>query len=289
MALVKQAIGAIEDPSAKLLLQCQLGHFQLSANERKQAKETLEEVETVIKKQIRVPPPELLAQYHLACAELWKASNEVGKFYRNAMSYLGYAKDVTNQEAWANDIALAALADKSFYDFGELSLHPIMDSLTNSPRAWVLHVVQAFIRGELEHFNSVIQKYEKEIHSDEMLKNYTKVMNEKIRLLALVRLAFYKNSMERVLSFKEISVVADTDIAKVVFFCCVEQLVMRGMSVGLLKGIVDGIDETVTVTFVKPRILDRDEIAAMHKRSEQWVAKIEAVAAQLKPAIETLS
>jgi len=237
----------------------------------------------LLKKNIGIAPPELLARYHRTCAELWKSKKDVAKFYRNAMSYLGYeTKEVTNPEMWANDIALAALADKSFYDFGELSLHPIMSKLTGS-RGWVLALVQAFIRGELDYFNSVMQKYEKEIDSDEMLRDFIKVMNEKIRLLSLIRLAFYKNSMERVLTFKEISVVADTDITKV------EELVMRGMSVGLLKGVIDGIEETVTVNYVKPRILDREEIASMFKRSQGWVAKIEAVTAQIQPNVEQIS
>ena len=38
------------------------------------------------------------------------------------MSYLGYSNldTLQNKETWANDIALAALSDRSFYNFGEL-------------------------------------------------------------------------------------------------------------------------------------------------------------------------
>jgi len=53
MNVVKQAMEATEDVSSKLLLQCQLAHFQLVGNDARTAKETLEEVENAIKKKYR--------------------------------------------------------------------------------------------------------------------------------------------------------------------------------------------------------------------------------------------
>ena len=78
------------------------------------------------------------------------------------MSYLGYSNlaEIDAPNVWANDLALAALVAPSFYDFGELSLHPIMDALNNTEREWVLDIVRAFIVSDLPRYHDVISKHQ---------------------------------------------------------------------------------------------------------------------------------
>jgi 26S proteasome regulatory subunit N9 len=45
------------------------------------------------------------------------------------------------------------------------------------------------------------------------------------------------------------------------------------MSLGLIKGRIDGVDGTVHVTFVKPRALDKAQIATLREKVEAWRQK----------------
>jgi 26S proteasome regulatory subunit N9 len=45
---------------------------------------------------------------------------------------------------------------------------------------------------------------------------------------------------------------------------------MRAMSLGLLKGGIDEVEGAVHVTFVKPRVLDKAQVAVLKERVEAW-------------------
>ena len=50
----------------------------------------------------------------------------------------------------------------------------------------------------------------------------------------------------------------------------IEYLVMKAMSLGLVKGTIDQIDKMVRVSWVKPRILDMERIVIMRDKLQQW-------------------
>ena len=53
----------------------------------------------------------------------------------------------------------------------------------------------------------------------------------------------------------------------------VEWVLMRAMSLGLLKGTLDGVEGTVSITWVQPRVLDRDQIKLLQDQLSTWVDK----------------
>lgn len=50
----------------------------------------------------------------------------------------------------------------------------------------------------------------------------------------------------------------------------VEMLVMKAMSLKLIKGNIDEVNEKVNVNWVQPRILSLDQIQQMRNRLERW-------------------
>merc|ERR1719356_832301 len=108
-------------------------------------------------------------------------------FYKHAMSYLGYTPlpQIGDSQKWATDIALAALVAPNFYDFGELSLHPIMKSLENSSEEWVLEIVKAYISANVNSYNLCTSKYAKHIQQNNVLQTAkpSNILTEKIKLL----------------------------------------------------------------------------------------------------------
>jgi 26S proteasome regulatory subunit N9 len=45
------------------------------------------------------------------------------------------------------------------------------------------------------------------------------------------------------------------------FFLQVELLVMKALSLGLVKGFIDEIDQKVSLTWVQPRVLDLQQVS----------------------------
>ncbi len=54
----------------------------------------------------------------------------------------------------------------------------------------------------------------------------------------------------------------------------VELLVMKALSVGLIKGLIDGVNQTVHVTWVQPRVLSIEQIEKMRDRLQQWTRHV---------------
>lgn len=50
----------------------------------------------------------------------------------------------------------------------------------------------------------------------------------------------------------------------------IEYLIMKALSLDLIRGFIDQVDEIVRITWVHPRVLDRNQICVMKKRLEDW-------------------
>lgn len=58
----------------------------------------------------------------------------------------------------------------------------------------------------------------------------------------------------------------------------VELLVMKALSVGLIKGNIDEVDEKVQMTWVQPRVLDLNQIKGMHIGLDLWCSDVKNMA-----------
>jgi 26S proteasome regulatory subunit N9 len=61
----------------------------------------------------------------------------------------------------------------------------------------------------------------------------------------------------------------------------VEFLLMRAMSLKLVSGSIDSIDQTCNITHVAPRVLTPTELNGLKGHLKTWVGKVEGAAALL--------
>ena len=50
---------------------------------------------------------------------------------------------------------------------------------------------------------------------------------------------------------------------------------MKAMSLGLIKGTMDEVDQTLTVDWVQPRVLDQSQMRHLSTRLGEWAAKVD--------------
>ena len=51
---------------------------------------------------------------------------------------------------------------------------------------------------------------------------------------------------------------------------------MRAMSLGLIKGSIDEVDQVVHITFIKPRVLSAAQIGTLRDRTAAWAEKVKS-------------
>lgn len=220
-----------------------------------------------------------LASVHAAHYEsAMQYSKRVGPpeaFYEHAMSYLqhkpnfGKEGDKTQALELASDLIIAALTGDGVYNLGQVEQTPVLKLLLDTPQAWLVHLLQATAAGDVSRFRQYEQEYAAQIAAQPALVHRANAVTEKLTLLALVTLIFSKPSHERHLSFEEIaSALVLTDIDQV------EWIVMRALSVHLIEGSIDQVEQVVHVTWVMPRVLSSEQLGQLATRFGEWASKV---------------
>ncbi|GAA5987510.1 hypothetical protein JCM5350_003109 [Sporobolomyces pararoseus] len=255
-----------------VLVTMERAHFKLLLGEAEETKEAMDKCEKILDGLDSVDLA-VHASFYRVSGDYWKAKAEFADYYKNSLLYLAcinLEKDLTPEErtSRAHDLGISALLG-TIYNFGELLMHPILDSLTGTEFEVVRNLLFAFNAGDIAKFESLIP----EIASKEpFLQQHFPFLREKICLLALIEAVFKRPTQDRVLPFSIISKEAQVPIDEV------EHLVMKALALKLIRGTLDQPSSTVTITWVQPRVLDRQQIDQLKTRLVEWSDKVQAVA-----------
>merc|ERR1711971_822400 len=204
------------------------------------------------------------------------------KYLESALKFLGHSQpsDLPKKERvlFASDLCLAALLSPRCYDFSELLAHEMVRLLKGTAHEWLYEMMALFNIGDLQkwaHFSARTENA-RAMKAHSAVSANLAFLEQKIRLMALLDLVFRTPPNERCLAFGVISrqclLAADE----------VELVLMRAFSLGLLKGEMDEVAQTVSVVWCAPRSLQRSQIAQMKGKLETWIAKIETAQKELK-------
>ncbi|PCG97165.1 Hypothetical protein PENO1_064690 [Penicillium occitanis (nom. inval.)] len=215
--------------------------------------DTFDSVETVVH-----------AAFYKVNADYYHAKQEFASYYKNALLYLACVDldDLSHDErlSRAYDLSVAALVSDSIYNFGELLLHPILDSLTETPHAWLRDLLFAFNRGDLTAYDVLAGN----ISKNKLLESHRQFLYIKISLSALTEAVFRRPPHDRTMTFSTIS--AETKVQPDE----IEHLVMKALSLGLIKGSIDQVAQIARINWVQPKVLDMKQIEGMRNRLKEW-------------------
>ncbi|XP_070532032.1 26S proteasome non-ATPase regulatory subunit 13-like [Ptychodera flava] len=225
----------------------------------KQAGEMLEELDGVT---------EVHSRYYDVSSDYFKVIGSHADYYRDALRFLGCVniEEILSEEQKqrAFNLGLAALLGEGVYNFGELLAHPILHSLKDTEKQWLVDLLYAFNSGNLQKYESLKSQWKQQPD----LATSEGSLRQKISLLCLMEMTFTRPANHRNLSFEAIAKEARLPINEV------EHLVMKALSLGLVKGSIDEVDKKVHMTWVQPRVLDLQQIASMQQRLEHWCTEV---------------
>ncbi|XP_073966137.1 26S proteasome non-ATPase regulatory subunit 13-like [Choristoneura fumiferana] len=95
-------------------------------------------------------------------------------------------------------------------------------------------------------------------------RSYIDQIREKVGVASYQEMAFNRTSAQRKLTFAEIAREARLPENEV------ELLVMKALAEKLIRGHIDQVSSTVTVSWVRPRALPRSGAAALARRLDAW-------------------
>ncbi len=200
-----------------------------------------------------------------------KAKHEFAAYYKNALLFLACVDvdDLTPKErqSRAYDLSIAALVSDSIYNFGELLLHPILLSLANTPHSWLSDLLFAFNRGDLVAYDVLSQH----ISQNELLAQNQKFLYQKISLAALMEAVVRRPPHDRAMTFETIQ--RETKVKPDE----IEHLIMKALSLGLLRGTIDQVSEVARINWVQPKVLDKGQIENMRQRLREWDGSVNSL------------
>lgn len=154
-------------------------------------------------------------------------------------------------------------------------MHPIFDSLVGTQYDWLRQLLLAFNSGDLDLFDKISRSGP--FLQQALFVKSLPFLREKLCLMSLIECVFKRSKDERgCLRFEQVSKECRVSADEV------EHLVMKALSLGLLKGKLDEIDKMIQVTWVQPRVLDKNQISVMKERLNEWADKVKERAIALE-------
>jgi 26S proteasome regulatory subunit N9 len=242
------------------------------------------------------------AAYYQAHYELSKLRGNPQEYYSSALLYLTYIPlselSQRSQQSLASDIGLAALLGANIYNFGELLQQPILSSLDSTEYNWLPPFLRAFNNGNIQEFNKIFNEVKGKYPT---LAQNAVFLNQKLRIMTLMELVFRLPSGKntgaaaasasasaaassssptpaaaapsdvrgRVLSFSAISSGCDIPLDQV------EWLLMKALALKVIKGNIDQVANDIRITWVSPRVLDKEQIQKVQERLTVWQGDVE--------------
>ncbi|XP_065287600.1 26S proteasome non-ATPase regulatory subunit 13-like [Dermacentor albipictus] len=261
------------DPEAVVLCNVLYGQNKLAAKDMASVKKVLEETESQAESLPGVT--KVHGRFYQLCSDYHQQMGDHQAYYRDALRFLGCTSldhiPVAEQRQRAFALCLAALLGEGVYNFGELLAHPILECLQGTDRHWVVQLLSAFNSGSLAQYEALRPAWS--LQPD--LAACELSLRQKMCLLCLMEMAFQRPGSR--LSFQEIAAQACLPLNEV------EVLVMKALSLGLVRGTIDQVDGQVHMQWVQPRVLSRDQIAGMKKQLDAWNADV----ASMEKLLET--
>jgi len=216
----------------------------------------------------------VFSKFYMATAEYKKLIGPPQDFYSAGLMFLAYTpvEDLNPEVQYklATDMALASITGEDIFNFGEVIATPILRCLVGTPNEWLHDLVLSLNSGDIDQFNLIVDKYKEQYYSQPALASMHEKVKQKVVLLCLMNIAFERSSNDRQIRLCDIATATRIPLVDV------EWVLMRAMSLGLIKGIIDEVDSVVNITWIQPRVLDTGRIGLLVEQLGGWTDRVKS-------------
>lgn len=124
--------------------------------------------------------------------------------------------------------------------------------------------METFNSGDVSKFHKDVQTFSTQIASNPGLSNRINVMEDKIKIMAFSELIFTLPKNSRTVSFEQVSRITGIPLN------LIELMIIKAMSLDLLRGSIDEVNQLVSVSWIQPRVLNKERIATMRTKFTDW-------------------
>ncbi|KAH8278995.1 hypothetical protein KR018_012144 [Drosophila ironensis] len=247
-------------------LQVMQGNLYLSnLNDLNATKKIIEELRDVLEEAGNVTP--VHGKYYMLASQYYRRVGKHSDYYRCGLQFLGCSLEDYPRDQWAQQaffLGLAALLGEGVYNIGELLAHPILESLKGTENEWLMELLKAFNTGDINKFNEMKKIWSKipDLAAQEVK------LRQKISLLCLMEMTFKRSAIERAIPFTDIAEETKLPAKEV------ELLIMKALALDLVRGEIDQVAGVVNMSWVQPRVLNRNQIAGMASTLDNWMGAI---------------
>ncbi|WWD16129.1 hypothetical protein CI109_100554 [Kwoniella shandongensis] len=252
--------------SAFALSLSSIAYAQLLLGDLPACKVSLDECEKLLSEQDSVDTV-VNAGYYGVAGDYYKVKADYGPYYKNALLYLACVDTERelgeeDRKARAHDLCIAALLGETIYNFGELLQHPILQTLVGTEWEWIKDLISAFNGGEIGKFESLCNN----LPNEPILESSVSFLRQKICLMALIQTAFARprDGSSRMMTFQSIAEATRLPVHEV------EHLIMKALSLSLIRGSLDQVSGTADISWVQPRVLEGGQLDTLAEQLEAW-------------------
>jgi len=260
-----------DNRQAYCLLRSTIALYQLQNKNTAECKAILDEIEGILDSLIGAEA-DVYSAFYYTKALYQKQVVKADEFYKAGLMYLAYTPtkkiNADEQKSLAVDLTLAALVGDNIYSYGELLASDILSKLPKED-SWLGELLKIFDSGDIKAYHELVTARKADLSKQKILTSNAEKLNQKISILSFTQLIFTRPVGKRILTFKEIADCAQIHLTGV------ENLVMKSLSLGLIRGEIDEVDQIVVISWVKPKVLGLHQIAGMRAKLEKWTEQVD--------------
>lgn len=269
----------ISNDEAIVYVNLQIARYQLVLKDLVLAEEILDSLSDKFEKTLQNEfSSKINGAFYLTKCQYYKIHENYNLFYTNGLLYLSSIESPLSRDeqvAICYDLCMAALLGPKIYNFGELILHDILNSISSqdSPYFYLYNLIHQLNSGNLPKFNEWLQEA---INKSPVLAHHQAFLHQKIVIMSLLELISLKLTTNKRILFKEISSVTGTPEGEV------EHLIIKCFSLNLIKGCINQLDQVLVVTWLQPRILNLDQVKTLYDHLVDWDNRVESLAEKVR-------
>jgi 26S proteasome regulatory subunit N9 len=168
-------------------------------------------------------------------------------------------------------MGMSILLGKRVFNISELLDKDIINILVGTDFEWLYHMMKTLGQGQINEFNQTVQGHQDFISKFPNIVGEMTYLEQKVRIIAFLEMIFELGKDERSISFTSIAHHCQIESNDV------ELLVMKAMSLDLIKGTIDEVAQVVHIDWCQPRYLSKSHLQIMSKKMDNWEQKLDHV------------